>query len=479
MTHPAIPHLLRLALSFVVALSCQPDLGAQEAEKESGPPPLALGKAATEALRARYETSEHWVQKTVILLSLNHYWHPAGSDIILAAVRDKDLRLRAFGIEALLRSEDGLLPNVVTPELLEELISKQLNQKNSHYRERLLEALARIAPKAGATKKSEWRKWWSGARATWQPGRWQPKEQPDAKKGGTVVAADRAFDLYSSGLELVICIDSTGSMQSTIDAVAGALGQMVDILDGVSPKFRLGIVHYKDRADFGRIGAKVIVPLAKNVVAARKRLGKLRAIGGGDLPEAVDGGLELALGPKMKWKPEANKVLILIGDAPPHADKASKCVDLARAAHEDPGSLSKRKGPRTGPKKKPKAKPQPFIVSTIGVFLNLIGFDHNENYDNFVNSQKRMKQDFADIAKAGGGVFVKLEFTIKKGRPSRAEREKAKKAKKEGKGNTRAKTATQVIVEHILVLSFGSKFAREMRAFVRIFYAYKDAGLFK
>lgn len=477
MTYPAVRSLLRSVLALVVALSYQPGLDAQEAEKESSPPPLALGKAATEALKARYQTSEHWVQKTVILLSLNHYWHPVGSDIIFAAVRDKDVRLRAFGIEALLRSEDGSLPNVVSPELLEELISKQLNQRNSHYRERLLEALARIAPKAGAKTKSEWRKWWRGAKENWQPGKWQPKEKAAGNNGRTVVGvAERAFDLYSSGLELVICIDSTGSMQPTINAVADALGQMVDILGGISPKFRLGVVHYKDWDDFGRLGAKVIVPLVKNVAAARKRLVKLRANGGGDLPEAVVGGLEMALGPKMKWNTEANRIVILIGDAPPHAADASKCVDLARAAHEDPQSLSKR--PTTGARSK--AKPRPFITSAIGVFLKLgPGFENDAGYDDFMNSQKRMKQDFADIAKAGGGVFVKLEFNIRKGRPSRAERKEAKAKKKAKGGNTRAATATQNIVEHILVLSFGSRFAREMRAFVRIFYAYKGAGLFK
>ena len=475
MTYSAVRHLLRPVLALAVVLSCQPDLGAQEAEKDSGPPPLALGKAATEAMKARYETAEHWVQKTVILLSLNHYWHPVGSDIVLAAVRDKDVRLRAYGIEALLRSEEGLLPNVVSPELLEELISKQLNRRNPYYRERVLEALARIAPKAGAKKKSEWRKWWRGAKEAWQPGKWLPKGNAGGNKSGTVVGvADRAFDLYNAGLELTICIDSTGSMQSTINAVAGALGQLVDILDGVSPKFRLGIVHYKDHDDLGRLGAKVIVPLAKNVATARKRLVKLRAIGGGDLPEAVAGGLELALGPKMKWNAEANKVVILIGDAPPHAADASKCVDLARKAHENPASL--RKGPTTGARAK--AEPRPFITSAIGVFRRLgPGFANDPGYDDFINSQKRMKQDFEDISKAGGGVFVELEFHVKKGRAPRA---KKKKAKKKGKGgNTAAATATQKIVEHIMVLSFGSKFAREMRAFVGIFYAYKNAGLFK
>jgi hypothetical protein len=474
----------KLSLPLVVVLSWAPGLVAQEPadakaraeEEEKLPEPLPLGKAATEALKARYQTTEHWVQKAVILLSLNHYWHPAGSDIVLAAVREKDVRLRAYGVEALLRAEKDLLPNVVSPELLEELINKQLNQRNSHYRERVMEALARIAPDAGAKDKGDWRKWWRGTKETWKPGKWEPREVPEAKnKEKTVVAADRAFDLYTYGLELAICIDSTGSMQPTIDAVAGALGHMVDILDGVSPKFRLGIVHYKDWDDFGRDGAKIICPLAKNVAAARKRLMRVRAIGGGDLPEAVVGGLRVVLGPKMKWSPEANKVVILIGDAPPHDADASKCIDLARAAHGDPQSLHKR--PTTG--KRAKETQRPFIVSAIGVVLNLIGFEDQPNYRNFINSQKRMQQDFKDIAKAGGGVYVKLQFTFKRGRPSKEEKERAKKAKKEGQTGARAANATREVVEQILVLSFGKKFTREMRAFVRIFYDYKGAKLFK
>ncbi len=167
-------------------------------------------------------------------------------------------------------------------------------------------------------------------------------------------------------------------------------------------------------------------------------------------------------------------LVILIGDAPPHDADASKCVDLVRTAHDDPASQSKR--PTTGPRAK--AKPRPFITSAIGVVVKLgPGFENDPGYDDFINSQKRMQQDFADIAKAGGGVYVKLQFNVKKGRAPRAAKKKVK-GKKKG-GNTVAATATQKIVEHILVLSFGSKFAREMRAFVRIFYAYKGAGMFK
>ena len=62
------------------------------------------------------------------------------------------------------------------------------------------------------------------------------------------------------------------------------------MLRGIAPKLRVGLVHYKEKGDFGdgdKRGAKVITPLSKNVATARKKLLKLKAKGGGDLPEAT------------------------------------------------------------------------------------------------------------------------------------------------------------------------------------------------
>lgn len=60
---------------------------------QHAPPPL--GKGTTEALVGRYEASEHWVQKVVVLLSLNQFWHPVGNQMILSAIRDSDTRLQS------------------------------------------------------------------------------------------------------------------------------------------------------------------------------------------------------------------------------------------------------------------------------------------------------------------------------------------------------------------------------------------------
>ena len=415
------------------------------AAEEKLPPPVPLGEAATVAVAARYKASKHWVQKSVVLLSLNHYWHPKGCVMVLDALRNRDRRLRAYGIETLLRTEKDLLPRIASAELIQELILKQLQIKNPHYRSRVLEALARIAPDASATTRSQWSSWWFKARKTWEPKPWSPP--PEAKRtaggrGRTVVQAfvERAFDLYHSGLDVAIVIDSTGSMQPTIDAARDALGQMVEILDGISPKLRMGLVHYRDLEDMSD-GAKLLTPLTKNVKAVREKLGNIVAMGGGDAPERLANGLEIALSRSMRWKKDTNKLVIIIGDAPPQ--DMAKATKLARDGFENPGSLSKVV--HTGPRKKQK----PFITSGICVG----GY---------------AQRAFREIAKAGGGAYGQINFA----RPGGG-------AGAVGRREATGGNATERIVEHILTLSFGARFRREMRAFVRIFYAYRKAGLFK
>ncbi len=464
--------LLRRSRLACLAACCA--FAAPVATQAKEEPPAPLGQAVTEALCARYDAADHWMQKVVILLSLNTWWHPAGAAMILSALRDKDDRLNAFGLEALLRADPELLPKVASVELLDELITHQLGRSNAHLKERVLVALHGLVPAAEATDKAAWTSWWSSARTTFTPGPWAAREQPTTGEGGTSAAAQRAFDLYQAGLDMMICIDSTGSMQPTIDALGAALGEMVDILDGISPKMRLGIVHYKDYGELGKQGAKVLLPFTKNIHTARKELERLRAFGGGDLPEAVLGGLELALDAKMNWKKDANKLVVLIGDAPPHPKETEQCIALVKAAHDTPGVPVGK--PTTGPK----SDETPFLTSCIGVFVELKGkLREQKGYREFVDSQKQMREDFTAIAKAGGGVFVEVEFTFSD-EPDPADKGKGKGKGKDGdKGEAIASAATRRIVEHILVLSFGERFRREMGDFVRIFYEYKEAGLIK
>ncbi len=377
--------------------------------------PPALGKAATTSLLKRYMKAEHWVQKAVILLSLNQYWAPVGSDMVLDALQQKDARLRALGLEALLRSEEDLLPKVVSAELLEELIKRQLNEKNPHFKKRLQLALERVVPQAEASSKSEWIKWWQGAKESWQPQPWQPKPSDDepGERRSVASMADRAFNLYDKGLDLAICIDSTGSMQSTIDLVAGAIGQMVDILQGLSPKFRLALVHYKDAGNMGKISGAVISPLNKNIKSVRKKLIKLIASGGNaSIDESVLDGLQLTLDPKLKWKKDSNKLVILIGDAPSHFDNQDKINELVKEAYEKPGKLFSRG--TTGPL--PDATP--FITSAMGVVMEyhpgyLKRMRKNPRFNEAWEEWQAMRKQFAHIANIGGGVYSEITFKVR------------------------------------------------------------------
>lgn len=411
------------------------------------PPAVPLGEAATKVTALRFAEAEHWMQKCVTLLSLNHHWHPVGRGMVLEALRDKDRRMRAFGVETLLRTDAEVLRAIVDAELAEELI-KQSRDRNEYYQSRVLAVLAQVVPDAGADDHGAWQKWWRQNAEGFEPGVWPEPERPkrDGKGGGTVVQSvtERAFDLYQRGLDVVISIDSTGSMQSTIDAARDALGSMLEILEGVSPKLRMGLVHYRDLGDMSD-GARLLKPLSRRVKDVRKELASLIAGGGGDAPERVANGLEIALSRKMRWAKKTNKLVIIIGDAP--AQDIAKAVQLAeRGLDQGRG----RRGPTTGPKKPGKAAK--VIVSCIGV--NAGPADH-----------------FKQIAKAGGGSYAQIGAGRRAPGIPRGPRGP--------RGGASSKDATRNIVEHILVLSFGERFRREMRAFVEIFFEYQKAGLIR
>ncbi len=114
-------------------------------------------------------------------------------------------------------------------------------------------------------------------------------------------------------LDLVVCLDTTDSMKDDIDAVKRALPEMLRSRLAEFASFRLGFVLYKDyfedylvkkfdfTTDFARFTAE---------------LSSVRVAGGRDIPEAVYEALYAAL-TGYPWAAE-KKMIVLIGDAPPH-----------------------------------------------------------------------------------------------------------------------------------------------------------------
>jgi len=124
----------------------------------------------------------------------------------------------------------------------------------------------------------------------------------------SVLAAEKG-----KNLDLVICLDTTNSMQKYIDAVRKKLIPMLSEMLANFPSFRIGMVLYKDYND---TYLTKIIPFTDDFSKFQRNLNDIRVNGGGDIPEAVyealyDGAT------RFKWEREA-KVMILIGDAPPH-----------------------------------------------------------------------------------------------------------------------------------------------------------------
>lgn len=119
-------------------------------------------------------------------------------------------------------------------------------------------------------------------------------------------------------LDVAIVLDTTGSMGDEIERLRQTMQvihfQVTHLQPAVDVRF--GMVLYKDRGDNERVR---VVPFTRDIAAFRGVLEDLRAGGGGDTPEDVQGGLEAAL-TQLDWRAAGVRLAFLIGDAAPHLD---------------------------------------------------------------------------------------------------------------------------------------------------------------
>lgn len=119
-------------------------------------------------------------------------------------------------------------------------------------------------------------------------------------------------------LDLVLTIDTTGSMGDEIRYLQAELGAIVGAIRARHPglDLRVGFVFYRDVGDDY---VTATVPLSRDIDAAQAELRQRFAGGGGDYPEAMDQALIRAAG--LDWRADAVKTMLLVADAPPHDDK--------------------------------------------------------------------------------------------------------------------------------------------------------------
>lgn len=130
-------------------------------------------------------------------------------------------------------------------------------------------------------------------------------------------------ELNAHGLELVFVFDSTGSMDHVLDAAKARIARTLDVLQALVPGARVGVVTYRDSGPKEAYLTRS-VPLAEDFYRAANFVHSIRADGGRDEPEAVLDGLRVAMA--QRWRPQARRVIVLIGDARAH-DRDMKVLE--------------------------------------------------------------------------------------------------------------------------------------------------------
>lgn len=126
----------------------------------------------------------------------------------------------------------------------------------------------------------------------------------------------------SRKVEVVFVVDTTGSMSGLIEGAKKKIWSIANMIIDQYPnaEIKFGLVGYRDLGD-----AYVTkhFSLTTDVQSIYAQLLQFEAEGGGDTPESVNEALDVAvtkLGWSDKRQVKADRVLFLVGDAPPHMD---------------------------------------------------------------------------------------------------------------------------------------------------------------
>jgi len=147
---------------------------------------------------------------------------------------------------------------------------------------------------------------------------------------------DYVGGLRKIGLDLVLVIDTTESMQFVINEVKTRLTSLVTSIQRMVPTSRVGIVVYRDQGD------EYVVKwtdLSFRTAKLRDFLANITASGGGDWEEAVLEGLDAAIN-EMSWRKKSKRIIILVGGSPPHVEDKEAIGQLISDFREAGGSLN-------------------------------------------------------------------------------------------------------------------------------------------
>jgi len=210
------------------------------------------------------------------------------------------------------------------------------------------------------------------------------------------------------GLDVVFVLDATGSMEWIIEETKAKMTRMMSLIKRLVPIAKVGIVVYRDRKSESSTFVTKAHPLTINVKELQSFLNGIEAKEGGDLEEAVEEGLRVAVH-EMQWRQNSKKVIILVGDAPPHKADVPEAFEIVQAFRSQGG------------------------------FVSAIDATHKANDETFSDfDSTAIMSEFTRIAEIGHGEATSLTL--------------------EGK-----------VVKHLIVQVFGSRWEENLLEYIRYF----------
>lgn len=120
-----------------------------------------------------------------------------------------------------------------------------------------------------------------------------------------------------NAVDLAFVVDTTGSMGNLIETAQKQMVAMLsELTQAADINLWLGVVEYRDHPPQDTMVYKVHA-FTDNLAVAQKTIMRLQAQGGGDAPEAVLDGITAACH-EMAWWKHSRRLIVLVGDAPPH-----------------------------------------------------------------------------------------------------------------------------------------------------------------
>ncbi|MBL4584437.1 MAG: VWA domain-containing protein [Pseudomonadales bacterium] len=208
--------------------------------------------------------------------------------------------------------------------------------------------------------------------------------------------------LREGGLDVVFVFDATHSMGSFILEVKQKIEKLALSIKKIVPTSRIGLVAYQDDDADSRFITRMQT-LSYGTFSLQHFLVDIEAWGGSDYEEAVDVALQRAIN-DMPWQEKSKKLILLIGDAPPHAEDMDDLMELIERFRTQMGGriavIDTRPPARTATSWKQQQMPE----STRDF--------SSENHSDSVGNQQVL-DEFMTIAQAGGGEAARLEHDEK------------------------------------------------------------------